>query len=539
MNKKRTLLAVSAAVAASMLLASCGGEEKVSKIADMNLDSYPIKTDAELTYWVALDTNVTATCSNLGETPFAKEMEKRTGVKVKYIHPAIGQEAEAFSLMVASDELADIVEYNWVTALGGPSSSIKDKVIIPLTDKMEQYAPNLTAHLKADSALDAMVKTDEGDYYVFPFVRNYLEYPDTVVGLGGSCTNGPVIRRDWLDDLGLEEPTTPQELEVVLREFKDKKGATAPLTALKYETYKLMALFSATNDFYLDGDTIKYGVFDEEYKTGLSELARWFKEGLLDKNYISADQTMVDSNMLNGNSGVTYASGGSGIGKWLDTMKDKDPKFNVTALQYMAKEKGGKPRFVLAASAYSGYGSAAITTQCEYPELAMKYLDYGYSKEGQMLYNFGVEGETYEMVDGKPKFTDYVHNNPDGLSQTQAMSRYLRAYVWGPFLHDNLNSIEYYQKEQQKDAAKKWTFGLEEASKRKVPAALIMSAEENEEYAQIMTEVEKYRDEMTASIISGIQPVDKYDEMVQRIKELKIDRAIEIKQAAYNRYLNR
>ena len=54
-----------------------------------------------------------------------------------------------------------------------------------------------------------------------------------------------------------------------------------------------------------------------------------------------------------------------------------------------------------------------------------------------------------------------------------------------------------------------------------------------------MTEVEKYRDEITASIISGIEPVEMYSQMLDRIKALKIDRAIEIKQAAYNRYKNR
>lgn len=535
-RKMKSLALVMTAVLVVAALSAC--KEKGSKSASMDLSSYPIKTDAELTYWVALDTNITASCSNMGETPFAQEMEKRTGVKIKYIHPAMGQETEAFSLMVASDELADIVEYNWTTALGGPSVAIKDKIIIPLTDKMEKYAPNLSQKLAADETFNRLVKTDDGDYYVFPFMRNYVEYPSTVIGTGGACSNGPVIRKDWLDDLGLKEPETASELEEVLKAFKEKKGASAPLTVLKSETNKLMALFSATNDFYLDGDTVKYGVFDEEYKTALGELSRWFKEGLLDKNYISADQTMVDSGMLNGNSGVTYASGGSGIGKWLDTMKDKDPKYNITALKYMAKNKGEKPRFVLSGSAFSGYGSAAITTKCEYPELAMKYLDYGYSEEGHTLYNFGIEGTSYELVNGKPKYTDLIQKNSEGLTSTQAMSRYMRSYNWGPFLQDSVYFSEYYLKAQQKEAIEKWSYGSEEASARKLPV-LLYSAEESEEYSQIMTEVEKYRDEITASIISGIEPVEMYSQMLDRIKALKIDRAIEIKQAAYNRYKNR
>lgn len=539
MNKKFKGASIAVAVVlAATALASCGQKQTTSGHSDINLDSYPINTDVELTYWVALDTNITASCANMNETPLAQEMEKRTGVKVKYIHPAMGQESEAFSLMVASDEMSDIVEYNWATALGGPSVAINDKIIISLSEYMDKYAPNLSGILKADENLDKLVKTDEGDYYVFPFVRGYKEYPSKVSGIGGSCTNGLVIRRDWLNELGLSEPETPQELEVVLKAFKEKKGVEAPITALKFETYKLLSLFSATNSFYLDGDTVKYGVFDEQYKTGVAELARWFKEGLLDKNYISADQTMLDSNMLNGYSGAAFASAGSGIGKWLDTMKGKDASYDLVALKYMAAQKGETPRFVLSSSAFSGYGSAAVTTKCAYPELAVKYLDYGYSEEGHMLYNFGIEGESYEIVDGALKYTDMIHNNPNGLTSTQAMSRYMRSYNWGPFLQDNVYSKEYYQKEQQKDAVEKWTYGIEEANKRKLPV-LLYSAEESEEYSQIMTEIEKCRDEITASIISGIETIEKYDEMIQRIKALNIDRAIEINQSAYNRYVNR
>ena len=41
-----------------------------------------------------------------------------------------------------------------------------------------------------------------------------------------------------------------------------------------------------------------------------------------------------------------------------------------------------------------------------------------------MYYNFGVEGESYELKDGYPTFTDLILNNPDGLSATQALSKY-------------------------------------------------------------------------------------------------------------------
>ena len=84
MNKKFKGASIAVAVVlAATALASCGQKQTTSGHSDINLDSYPINTDVELTYWVALDTNITASCANMNETPLAQEMEKRTGVKGK------------------------------------------------------------------------------------------------------------------------------------------------------------------------------------------------------------------------------------------------------------------------------------------------------------------------------------------------------------------------------------------------------------------------------------------------------------------------
>ena len=61
----------------------------------------------------------------------------------------------------------------------------------------------------------------------------------------------------------------------------------------------------------------------------------------------------------------------------------------------------------------------AITTACKYPVEAARWCDWVYSEEGHMYKVFGIEGETYEWVDGFPKFTDLIVNNPDGLSFSQ------------------------------------------------------------------------------------------------------------------------
>ena len=526
---KRKLLAPCALLLSVSMLCSCGGG-KNSKKADIDLTNYPIDTDVELTYWLSLSSNLASVASDLGETEFSKELEKRTGVKVKYIHPPVGQESESFNLMIASNELPDIVEYNWANALGGPTNAINDQVIIPLNDYMEEYAPNLSKYLQDNPEIDKMIKTDDKQYYAFPFIRGDKSL---------LISSGLIIRRDWLNDLGLELPETIQDWEYTLEQFRDKKGATAPFTMANNWTMRILYnMFSASNNFYIDNGKIKYGPLEPEYKEAVVTLNRWFENGLLDKNYVSVDGTIQDANMLNGKSGATISTGGSGIGRWLETMKEKDPKFDLAGVKMPIVNENTVPRFAPFELEYPMSGCAAITTASKNPELAAKFLDYAYSEDGHNLYNFGIEGKSFNYVDGYPKYTDTITKNSEGLTMNQAMAMYMRSHIAGPYINDKRYLEQYYQMPQQKEALDQWLTYYDEATKTLIPA-VSLTPEESQEYANIVNEINKYRDTMTASFISGIEPLSKYDEFIAQIKDLKIDRAIEIQQAAYDRYISR
>ena len=141
--KKRILVL---ALCLVLMIAVCGCNKKQESSTNTVIGKgYPIETDSKLTYWVAMNSNVSASAANIADTEFAKELTKRTGVEVEYIHPPQGQESEMFSLMIASDELADIIEYDWLRALGGPEKAIKDKIILPLGVYFKNYAPGISS----------------------------------------------------------------------------------------------------------------------------------------------------------------------------------------------------------------------------------------------------------------------------------------------------------------------------------------------------------------------------------------------------------
>lgn len=538
MNKKLKGIVV-AAVALSLsasILAGCGkkGNADGSKATSGKTGevSYPIKTDVTLKYWLPLNANVAATKKNLGETEFAKELQKETGIKVDYMHPAQGQEKEKFNLLLASGDLPDLIESDWSSFPGGPEKAIKDGSILKLNDYIDKYAPNLKKFLQEHPDIDKACKTDSGAYYMFPFIRS----DDSL-----TVYYGPTMRADWLKELNLPVPTTMDEWETTLKAFKEKKGATAPLTFDLKEIFGAFAgAYGVTygagvgNGYYVDNGKVKYGPMQPGYKDFVTTFNKWYNEGLLDKNFATADKKVKASNMLSGKSGATLAYCGGEIGIWMNAMKDKDPNYNLVGVPYPSAVKGQKASSGQLQMKATGQG-IAVSSKTKNIEQAVRFLDYGYSKAGMDLYNFGTKDVSYKMVNGKPVYTDLILKNPDKLSQAQAMSLYMRTYS-GPFIQLKEYIDNYYQLQVQKDAIKAW---VDTDARKTLLPAITAKPEESSELSKMENEISTYVDEMFLKFVMGQEPLSNYDKFTSQIKKMNIDKVLQIKQSALERYNKR
>ena len=266
------------------------------------------------------------------------------------------------------------------------------------------------------------------------------------------------------------------------------------------------------------------------YKECLMELNRWYKEGLLDNNFMGLDSKMMDSAILTGGSGATVGSVGSGIGKWMAAAQEEG--YELVAAPYPVLNKGEKAMFSARQNAAPGFG-AAISAKCKNPEIAMQFLDYFYSEEGLMLLNFGIEGESYEMIDGYPTYTELITKNPNGKSMAAMLGQYARSATQAPFVQDRRYMEQYASLPQQKDAIEVW--GNTDADKHILPP-LAPSAEESSELAKILGDVNTHVEEYTTKFVAGQISFDDWDKYISQLKTLKIERAIEIYQNAYDVY---
>lgn len=533
MSKFFKTMALCLSLIFALSLVGCSDSTKTQgkgKTGNLAGASYPLETDETLQYWVQINTNITASVSSFAETEFAKKAEELSGVKVEYVSPAIGRGSEQFNLLLASGDLPDLIEYGWFEFPGGPAKAINDGYIIKLDDYIKDYAPNLTKFLKENPDYDKAIKTDEGGYYQFPFIRH---------GEKLLISAGPIVRRDLLDKYNIADPVTYDDWYNMLTTFKNN-GIEIPLAFIATETntiQQLLGVFGAATGYYMDGDTVKYGPFEPEFKETIEMLTKWYAEGLLDKNFATTDSKIREANVLSGKVGATYGSGGGNLGKWIQSLPaDSEIKLeSLTFPKKSADETGAK--FKPVSPAYPGTGTA-VTTDCDNPELAVKYVDFFYGKEGHMLANFGIEGESYKMVDGTPTYTEKILKNPDGLTMSQAMAMYMRSYSTGPFVQDIGYIEQYYALPEQQQALANWSEELAYTQSYMIPKVL-STTEEASEMAEIKNNSNTYRDQMILKFITGVESLDNYDTFIKQLKAYNVDRGIEINQAAYDRYLAR
>ncbi|GGA41240.1 extracellular solute-binding protein [Paenibacillus physcomitrellae] len=488
------------------------------------------ETDNKLTYWAELNGNVAGIKSTFNQVPFFQEWQRRTGVALTFIQPPANQAKEAINVLFASGDLPDMMEYEWINYPGGPEKAIHDGYILRLNDYIDKYAPNLKKYLQEHPDIDLQIRTAGGSYYAFPFIQGDVQL---------RTYQGPIIRKDWLDELGLEVPVTIDDWHTVLKAFKEKKGAEAPLTFLGVpnplfgiESGGFIGAFGIKKGFYQENGKVKFGPIEPGYKDFLALFREWYAEGLLDPNFAAVDPETQDTNMILSRSGASIWNAGAGIGTWLPFMKNNDSSVELAPAPYPVLHRGERPKFGQLAPAV-GSSSVAISAKSKHIEEAVKMLDYGYGEEGHLLFNFGIEGVSYEMKDGYPAYTDIILNNPEKLAPSQALAMYTRASYFGPFVQDIRYMEQYYTLPEQQEAIRLWSDT--DAALHTLPA-LPITEKESTELSAIMKEVNKLVTEMSLKIIMGLEPVSAFDEYVNKIRLLDIQRAIDIEQLALNSY---
>lgn len=227
-----------------------------------------------------------------------------------------------------------------------------------------------------------------------------------------------VMRKDWLDKLGLQPPTTVEEYEALFQAIHDAdldgdgtKGNTLGVTAFR-NTAELDSIFNqafgVTGTWMknADGKWVSARVTDAE-KAKTAFYADLVKKGLLDKEFVTNTFDVKEDKFYTGKAGVVFGSSPEVIDIYAGKMRQAHPGQDISlTLLPLPKGPGGQGLAALDVSKESrGW---AISSLSKNKEEAFAVLDFMASKKGQDIDRMGFDGVHYKVADGKVTFTDQI-----------------------------------------------------------------------------------------------------------------------------------
>ena len=463
---------------------------------------------------------------------------------------------EQLTLMLAEDNLPDIISNT-----GWTFSQFNEYA-------NEGYFLNLSPYLELAPNLQEIFKQ-------YPSYRSQMTNTDGYIyGLSQLTTinqNAPArgfIDERWLENVGMEVPRTVDELYAVLKAFKeqDANGNGDPTDEVpmylnadyknRNNTFRILA-----NAFgiYSDNPTRKMAIDEngnifapwttENWKDLMKFCHKLYEEGLIDTNYVtksSAEFKEMVKNQTVGSFGANapFAQAGLTI--------DYDANFQY--FHPLTSKYSTESTLVLTSGASTNV-SFALNAKIDQEKAIrlMEMINWIYTTDGAFGIGMGVQGLDweYEYTKWSDEYGVLTMFCPEGYENSNdykikaciingAFSMYSPAEGRDYILTDIVSDDVLYKDE---DFAKRCGWfclveqGIREAD-RKIEslAELSYTKEEAKERSTLVTDIASYVEQMITQFITGEADIDAtWEQYVQTLKQMELDRWVAIDQAAYNR----
>jgi putative aldouronate transport system substrate-binding protein len=280
---------------------------------------------------------------------------------------------------------------------------------------------------------------EDGKTYTYPNYSNtQADYDSGYI----PAKTAFVIRKDVYEALGKPEMGTPEQFEAVMNQIKQQFPDLLPFgfNAVGTGTGSLGDVFQDFLGVPLedeDGNFYNRNL-DEDYLTWIATLNRVYRNGAISDDSFADDGTAFEEKVKSGKYATMLLDGTPQQGGNLQIWMSANPGKEYIAIDGPQSTEGRKP--TLNQSGISGWMVTFITKNVKDPAKAIQIFTYLLSEEGQMLMNYGIEGETYKK-------------NPDGtvelLPEVKAMQmndadRYKKEYRMGEFMffgHDRHKAL--------------------------------------------------------------------------------------------------
>ena len=541
---KRILSLVLAVVLAVSLLAGCSGNPSSSasdsgsssgsEAENFNKEGFPI-------------VNETITLKGFGgrapediaweEVENYKEYEKMTNIHIEWELADVENIEEVRNIKLASGDLPDLFFQARMPVLDQIKYG-QMGYFVPLNDLIKNYAPNLQYILDNEPDVKKVWTMTDGNIY----------------GISGAVASDNTVnlmpQKWWISLDYVNEyndgkiPATTDELYTFLKAVKDANPEMTPLSShrLKWIIRAMKGSFgmgnrSAYSHEYVSWDeenqTVVLDATTENYKEMLQYMNKLYTEGILDPNIFTQEMASYVANGLEGKYCVIH---GNTPGVFGFPMNEEDVNPEDPLPYWNTDGEGGWSVFHFAGpngddlmscqqNPVNQPGQFVITKNNQYPEATIRWVDYFMDGgEGTIFYYYGIEGNGYDI-------------NPETGTRANTGTKYDKATTGKQYTFQGSYPVWYWTADvynfgvANPTANERYLDMMEELSSTKLDStwgAFAWTEEEADEISILQTDIEGYVEEIQAKLITGEMSFDQWDEIQTKIKNMGLDRYIEI-----------
>lgn len=468
---------------------------------------------------------------------WTRAYEEMLGYKLDFKIVAVPEQyPQKIALAMSSDDLPDI----WISDKKNFYLALEGDYLYDLTDLYESNLSDLSKKYVQEYDLPFRAATIDGRLMAIPELN---EDPTTDAQL-------TFIRHDWLENLGLEVPSTQQEMVDTLIAFaqEDPDGNGQDDTyglVLKKDlwtvNYGLEGFFNAyhayPNIWYEDenGQLIYGTVQAEPMKAALEDLAKLYEAGAIDKEFVVKDSDQVQEDVISLKAGAMYGRwwtfGGAPAKSFMaDDEKVKDRWWCIDAVS-----NDSEP-VILQSTSSAPNNFMLVNKNTEHPEAAIDFLNLWFelmfkddlSEEEYKTYAVSedTQPQNYAFTAGwwpyvNPRITylqavkDGEMNAEDLTGESAVIYQNVKAFEEGDYY---ATAYDHY-----------WNYSLEphssmvvrnDVAERNGTIENLAYGPSTDTMTQKMSTLEKMRDEIIVQIITGEKPVSEFDTFVENWYQL-------------------
>lgn len=488
--KKKALLGLSLALAVPLLLNGCGSNsaEPESGAATGPEDKKPVS--------FSIMTNFYNQTPPADDTEFKKKLEQLTNSSLKIQWVSANNYTDKLNVTLASGDLPDMLYINdpFTTVFRNMAAQ---QAFWDITPYLKDY-PNLTKYI--DKVAWDATKMADGKNYGIPRPRSVD---------GDSFF---ILRKDWLDNLGLAEPKTADELYAVMKAFvekdPDKNGKNDTVGFSGYfnaDSMGGMNLFEyffhgATGDWKLQKDgTLAFTALLPEEKQALEYMAKMYKEKLLPEDLAALKNSQARDLFTSGKSGIIGDKAGN-LPSYLPTLNKIQPGASALPLTSING-------YNTMGSGFAGIYAISKKVPEDKLKRILEAVNASMTSEVFLHIKYGLEGVHYKVENGK-KVIDAEAKTRDALSD------YLQIFNAGPddenFYKSSLPADKYgnladtlikIEENRRSTSVPNYSIGLYSETKQKINAELM-----------------KKTQDLKTKIIIGVEPISSWDAYVAKLK---------------------